>query len=376
MSLNKRIPPASGTFAGPFAAIFEFTGGGTNDVTVSGMSFEPDYIKFRRKSESSFEYYMHKLEANTWWHTTQEGNSSGNSFNSNVSNGSNQVIQWNSDGFTIKGNSSTSSSVNASGENFIGLALYAGNESVTNNDGNVASTVMAFPDAGFSIVKFTSGGSSTTVGHGLGAAPEISVMTYGSGSNPSGQYSNTSYYDNVLHNEMRRGQGWLAAHSSTDNNTITHNTNTITVGNTQVMGGDNGVEYTLFCFVEKPHQQMGMWLGNFSDSTRTVYSMTDSADPKYVRVIFVDSGSQSSDIYQPLYDSVSGGLYRFDDILQYSHNSTEYNLNFAPFGEYVRLDWTSNRLLTNSDWYPINGRADLNYHYYGIFWGGDNCEIL
>ena len=372
MSLNKRIPAASGSYAGPYAAIFEFTGGGTSDVTVSGMSFEPDYIKFRRKSESSFEYYMHKLEANTWWHTSQGGNSSG----TNVSNGSNQVIEWNSDGFTIKGNSSTSSSVNASGEDFIGLALYAGNESVTNNDGNVTSTVMASPDAGFSIVQFTSGGSSTTFGHGLGTAPEISVVTYAAGSNPAGQYVNTNYYDNVLHNEMRQGGGFFAAHSSTDSNTVTHNTDTITVGNAQKSGGDSGIEYTFFCFAEKPHQQMGMWLGNFSTSTREVYGMTDSADPKYVRVMFIDSGSSNSDIYQPLYDSVSGGLYRFDDVLQFSYNSTEYNLNFGAFGEYIRLDWTSNRLLTNSDWYPINGRADLNYHYYGIFWGGDNCEIL
>ena len=40
--------------------------------------------------------------------TLQGGNSSG----TNVSNGSNQVIEWNSDGFTIKGNSSTSGSIN------------------------------------------------------------------------------------------------------------------------------------------------------------------------------------------------------------------------------------------------------------------------
>lgn len=367
MSLNKRIPAASGSYAGPYAAIFEFTGGGTSDVTVSGMSFEPDFIKFRKKSESSYEYYTHKLEANTWWHTSQGGNSSG----TNVSNGSNQVIEWNSDGFTIKGNSSTSGSINQSGKDYIGLALYAGNESVTNNDGNVTSTVMASPDAGFSIVQFTSSGSGTTFGHGLGVAPEIVVSTYDNHSdNPI-----TNYYDNVLHNEQRTGIGFLNANNYGTSGVVSYPDSDTIAGGNYSTGTFNGRNYTFYCFAEKPHQQMGMWLGNFSTSTRTVYSMTDSADPKYVRVMFINF-NESPDIYQPLYDSVSGGLYRFDDVLRFSSSSAEYNLNFGAFGEYIRLDWTSNRLLTNSDWYPINGRSDLNYHYYGIFWGGDNCEIL
>ena len=58
--------------------------------------------------------------------------------------------------------------------------------------------------------------------------------------------------------------------------------------------------------------------------------------------------NESPDIYQPLYDSVSGGLYRFDDTLRFSSSSAEYNLNFGAFGEYIRLDWTSDRLLTTT----------------------------
>jgi hypothetical protein len=50
-----------------------------------------------------------------------------------------------------------------------------GGTTVTNNDGSHTSTVQANPTAGFSIVTYTGTGSGFTLGHGLGAAPEIII---------------------------------------------------------------------------------------------------------------------------------------------------------------------------------------------------------
>jgi hypothetical protein len=44
---------------------------------------------------------------------------------------------------------------------------------VSNLDGNISSIVNANTGSGFSVVKYTGTGANTTVGHGLGAAPEV-----------------------------------------------------------------------------------------------------------------------------------------------------------------------------------------------------------
>jgi len=370
MSLNKKLI-AGGEAGGPYAAIFEFTGGGSNDVTVSGMSFQPDFIKFRKYGESSLEYYCHALAPNTFWRTTQVGTYSGR-----ISNGNNQVIQFNSDGFTIKGNASTQDDINKSGKTFIGIALFAGNTSVSNTDGNVTSTVMASPDAGFSIVKFTSTGSSTTFGHGLGENPDIVVNDQ-----PTEFFGRSTWYtDSTHYNEFRRGDGFMFVSNTTNSASQLisfPDSDTIQVGSSSEAGGGNNKEYYFFCFVQKPHQQFAMWNGNNSTSTREVYGMTDDAEPKYVRTNLVDNASSSQDIYQPLYNSVSSNVYRFDQTLALETGGALDEINYSPWSEYIRLDWANKRILTNSDSFYINGNySSSNYHYIAYIYGGNGCEIL
>lgn len=374
MSLNKRIPPASAA-GGPYAAIFEFTGAGSSDVTVSGMSFQPDFIQFRKYEEIGYTYMCNALRPDTFWRTLQNGNSSG----TNVSDGNNDVIQWNSDGFTIKGNSSTDNTINKSGRKYIGLALFAGNTSVSNNDGNVTSTVMASPDSGFSMVKFTSAGSSTTFGHGLGSTPDIVVAN-----RPGEFYGLFTWYEDTTHyNEFRQGQGFLYTNNSNGSASKLisfPDSDTIQVSSSHDGGGNSGDDYYFFCFVQKPHQQFAMWNGNFSNSTRTLYSMTDDSDPKYVRTNLVDNSSSGLDMYQPLHDSTSGSKYVFTTPLTHAEGGTTnpYFVNLGNFGQSISLDWGSNeRLISNASTYWINGNyASYDYHYIAYIWGGDDCEIL
>lgn len=46
----------------------------------------------------------------------------------------------------------------------------------SNFDGSIKSTVKANPEAGFSVVTYTAGAASSTVGHGLGATPELIIV--------------------------------------------------------------------------------------------------------------------------------------------------------------------------------------------------------
>jgi hypothetical protein len=82
------------------------------------------------------------------------------------------VSSMNTDGFTISNNAL----VSTNGNNYVGWQWKAnGGTTVTNNDGSHTSTVQANPTAGFSIVTYTGTGSGFTLGHGLGAAPEIII---------------------------------------------------------------------------------------------------------------------------------------------------------------------------------------------------------
>ena len=79
---------------------------------------------------------------------------------------------FDSDGFTYGSNNKG----NASGINYVAWCWKAGGAAVTNTDGTITSQVSANTEAGFSIVKWTSDNTNTsTVGHGLGVAPNVII---------------------------------------------------------------------------------------------------------------------------------------------------------------------------------------------------------
>ena len=64
---------------------------------------------------------------------------------------------------------------NGSSYNYVSWCWRAnGGTTSSNSDGDITSTVQANQEAGFSIMKWTGNGSSNqTIGHGLGAVPDI-----------------------------------------------------------------------------------------------------------------------------------------------------------------------------------------------------------
>ena len=89
------------------------------------------------------------------------------------------VQAFSSDGFTL-GNASAS---NQNTIPFIAWQWHANSGTTsTNSSGATDSTVQANTTAGFSIVTFTTTGSTTTFGHGLGVKPNVIISKYRSGS--------------------------------------------------------------------------------------------------------------------------------------------------------------------------------------------------
>jgi len=83
------------------------------------------------------------------------------------------LTSFNTDGFTMEGNSNVS---NLNGNSYVSWSWKAGGATVLNEEGSIDSQVSANTDAGFSIVSYTGNGvAGATVGHGLSSAPELII---------------------------------------------------------------------------------------------------------------------------------------------------------------------------------------------------------
>ncbi len=88
----------------------------------------------------------------------------------------NDLLSFNTDGFTV-GIVNSTAALNASSASNVGWQWKAnGGTTSSNTDGATTSTVQANTDAGFSIVTWTGTGSATTLGHGLGVAPAVLIV--------------------------------------------------------------------------------------------------------------------------------------------------------------------------------------------------------
>ena len=75
--------------------------------------------------------------------------------------------------------------INHNGGNYISYGWRAnGGTTSSNSNGSITSTVQANQNNGFSIVKYTGGGSDGTVGHGLSSAPEFVISKKTSATGP------------------------------------------------------------------------------------------------------------------------------------------------------------------------------------------------
>jgi hypothetical protein len=84
------------------------------------------------------------------------------------------VSALNSNGFTLIGNGGLT---NNNGFTYVGWQWKAGGTAVSNTTGSITSSVSANTTSGFSIVTYTGNGTGgATIGHGLGAAPELMIF--------------------------------------------------------------------------------------------------------------------------------------------------------------------------------------------------------
>ena len=138
--------------------------GGGSSQSIGGLSFSPDLVWIKGRD----------VENNHHWFDTVRGANKlvySDSAVFELDTTSNPTLtSFDSNGFTIGKNQG----VNQLDKSFVAWCWDAGDSTVLNTSGNIASQVRANPLAGFSIVTATCN-TNDQIGHGLGVAPSMII---------------------------------------------------------------------------------------------------------------------------------------------------------------------------------------------------------
>ena len=140
-----------------------YTGNGSTDRAVT-VGFQPDWIWCKERSQTE-SHMLHDVHMNAGdyirTNTSDQLSNSGEMFKSITGTG-----------FTV----GTRGEVNENSQTYVNWSWKGGGTPSANNVGATASSVSANTTSGFSVVKWTGTGSATTLGHGLGATPELIII--------------------------------------------------------------------------------------------------------------------------------------------------------------------------------------------------------
>ena len=266
--------------------VLTYTGDQTNGTrSITGLEFTPDFVWLKcRSSATSHNLYdsVRGFGANKELcsdKTQSEGGENGAQYG---------YVTQNSSGFNlVKGSDSTLSSavynININNATYVAWCWKAGGTAVANNDGAIASSVSVNKEAGFSIVGFqpTAASTAVTIGHGLGAAPDmIIVKSRGSSANwdvfHSSRGSGKKLYLNGNNAEISS-----SAWGSTDptGSVFTYNP-----------GSQNNNNHIAYCWNSVPgYSLFGQYYGNGQSDGKFVYTGFKPAMIMTKRVIGTDS---------------------------------------------------------------------------------------
>ena len=232
-----------------------YTGNGTDAHAITGVGFSPDFVWLKGRSVA---------EHHTLNDTVRGANKQ---LFSNLTYGesteTDRLQSFDSDGFTL----GTDVIVNQSSQTFASWNWLAGGTGSSNTDGSITSSVSASTDAGFSIVTYTGTGSSATVGHGLGVAPNVIITKKRNGTVQwNFQNSMRGYNEYMALNTTEASQATGGAIISAVSST------TYSCDGNDVVNASSGT-YVSYCFAEKKgFSKFGSYTGNGSTDGTFVYT--------------------------------------------------------------------------------------------------------
>ena len=224
---------------------YAYDGTPTN-VSFVGTSFEPDFSWIKVRSTTNDHTLQNSISGNTKFLRSNTTDAEGTN--------SDMVTSYNSNGFSLSDNALA----NQNGQTYVAWCWKAGGAAVSNTDGTTTSQVSANPDAGFSIVKYT-GGGSVNVGHGLSSAPDLIINKITNASGGWVVYNSISGTGKYLYLNSTASIGTdSVVFSAVTDTTFTHN------------WSGNSYSYINYCFHSVVgYQKVGSYTGSNSSQSIT-----------------------------------------------------------------------------------------------------------
>ena len=148
--------------------IVTYTGDASTSNAVSNLGFQPDLVWIKAIDDNN-------LYSNALFDSSRgraKSIFSDNSRDEDSSSSTQDLVSFDSDGFTVGTSYNTGS--NLSGKAHVAWCWRAnGGTTASNSEGSTTCTVQANTKGGFSIITYTGTGSAATLGHGLEKAPEF-----------------------------------------------------------------------------------------------------------------------------------------------------------------------------------------------------------
>ena len=180
----------------------------------------------------------------------------------NSAEGTNTYLtSFDSDGFSMN---ATDNEVNGNGNTYVAWQWKAnGGTTSTNSDGTVDVTIQVNSTAGFSIMKWNgNGNTSGTVGHGLGAVPDMILNKYGLDGTSNWGVAFPKFETSKLLTLNSTG-GFSSASGMSS-----YNSSTFVDGNGAATGGT-----IAYCFKQvKGYSRFGFYVGNGNTDGPSIYT--------------------------------------------------------------------------------------------------------
>ena len=313
--------------------------GGTQSLT--GVGFQPDFTWIKSRSRVD----PHSLTDSVRGLSSQLDSS----LQSVQTTHSDAITSFDSDGFSL----GSQADVNRSGTTFASWNwLAGGSQGSSNTAGSINTTyTSANTTAGFSISTYTGNGTSgATVGHGLGAVPEIIWVKALTGSNNWACYhvsiGATKYF--------RLNTNNAAATSTSRWNDTAPTSSVFSIGNDGEVN-TNGVPYVAYCWAPKiGFSKFGKYNSNNNVDGAFVYT---GFKPNWIVIKSIGSGGYNF----MLFDTVRKSVNINGTTLQPDSTAAEFD-----YAENGYVDFLSNGFKVRSTSNGVNGSGATEYSYMAI----------
>jgi|5B_taG_2_1085324.scaffolds.fasta_scaffold77488_1 hypothetical protein len=237
-----------------------YTGDGTTK-TISGVGFQPDMVWGKGRNSSSSHSVVDAVRGATksvFPNTTAVEDTNSTSY----------LTAFTSDGYSVN----SSSNFNVNSRTQVNWNWKANGQGSSNTDGSINTTYTSVnTTAGFSISKYVGNDTAgATVGHGLGAVPEMMIVKRLSGSAQHWSIyhkdiGNTHYMQFDTNAKLDDAGVW---YDTSPTSTV------FTIGNSsKVNGGGGSDSYIAYCFTPKTgYSKFGSYVGNNNNDGSFIYT--------------------------------------------------------------------------------------------------------